>query len=39
MSSPGAIFVYGIVVFAFVAAALGAIVWGIVEDHRSRHRP
>jgi hypothetical protein len=37
--SSGAIFVYGVVVFAFVAAALSVIVWGIVEDHRSRHRP
>jgi hypothetical protein len=37
--SSGAIFVYGVFVFALVGAALGAIVWGIVEDHRSRHRP
>ena len=37
--SSGAIFVYGVVVFSFVAAALGVIVWGLVEDHRSRHRP
>jgi hypothetical protein len=31
------IFIYGIVVFGLVALALGLLVWGIVEDHRSRH--
>lgn len=36
MSSAIAIFIYGMFVFALVASALGIIVWGIVEDRRSR---
>ena len=34
--SSGAIFVFGIFVFTLVASALAVIVWGIVEDRRSR---
>jgi hypothetical protein len=34
--SSSAIFVYGAFVFALVCAALTLIVWGILEDHRSR---
>lgn len=37
--SSGAIFIYGVFVFALVGAALALIVWGILEDHRSRERP
>ena len=33
-----AIFVYGTVVFAIVAAALGLLVWGIVNERRDRER-
>jgi hypothetical protein len=32
------IFIYGVVVFASVAAALGLIVWGIVNERRDRVR-
>jgi hypothetical protein len=30
------IFIYGTVVFAFVATALGLIAWGIVTERRAR---
>jgi hypothetical protein len=33
-----AIFIYGSVVFAVVAAALGLLVWGIVNERRDRVR-
>jgi hypothetical protein len=33
-----AIFIYGTVVFAIVAAALGLIAWGIVNERRDRVR-
>jgi hypothetical protein len=33
-----AIFIYGTVVFAIVAAALGLLVWGIVNERRDRVR-
>jgi hypothetical protein len=36
--SSGAIFIYGAFVFSLVGTALALIVWGIVEDHRSRER-
>jgi hypothetical protein len=35
MSAAG-IFIFGFFVFVMVCAALGVIVWGIVEDRRSR---
>ena len=31
------IFIYGTVVFAFVATALGLIAWGIITERRARH--
>jgi hypothetical protein len=34
--SEAAIFIYGLVVFSIVAAACGLIVYGIVEERRSR---
>lgn len=36
--SEAAIFVYGLVVFAFVSTALSLIGWGIVVERRSRLR-
>lgn len=33
-----AIFIYGTVVFGIVAAALGLIAWGIVNERRDRIR-
>ena len=33
-----AIFIYGTVVFAIVAAALGLLAWGIVNERRDRIR-
>jgi hypothetical protein len=36
--SAAAIFAYGTVVFAIVSAALGILVWGIVNERRDRER-
>jgi hypothetical protein len=36
--SEAAIFIYGLAVFAIVAAACGLIVFGIVEERRSREQ-
>lgn len=36
MSSALPIFIFGCFVFAIVSAAVGIVVLGIVEDHRSR---
>jgi hypothetical protein len=33
-----AIFLYGVVVFAIVASALGLLAWGIVNERRDRER-
>jgi hypothetical protein len=38
MSALG-IFLYGIVVAALVATALGLLAWGIVAERRDRRRP
>ncbi|MCD6014499.1 MAG: hypothetical protein K0R88_583 [Solirubrobacterales bacterium] len=38
MSAPG-IFIYGMVVTALVATALGLLAWGIVNERRDRRRP
>lgn len=33
------IFIYGTVVFGLVAAAMGLLVWGILNEGRDRTRP